>query len=541
MSTLRSKLNHTPKDLQFGTSGRRGLIVDLTQLEIYINVTAELEYLQSLAPEEGGIHKGDEFYFALDLRPGSPLLCEAVEQALADSGMRGIHLGQIPTPGLMFYALGRNRASIMVTGSHIPFDRNGYKLNTSRGELLKHHEAPIGAKVAEVRERIYSAAFDRSIFDEAGTLRVRRHSPAPIEAGRDSYLTRYIDFFSNSSTSLTGKRILVYQHSAVGRDLLADLLTGLGAEVIPAGRSDSFVPIDTENIEPAQLDAIQSLANEHDGLWAVVSTDGDSDRPLILAFEEILAADTQTRRVKFFAGDLVGMIVAEYLQADAVVVPISCNDAIDRSGLADVLQPRTRIGSPFVIAGMTAATAKGRRAVCGWEANGGFLLGSDIERNGRKLTALATRDAMLPILGVLFAAAERNIPLADLFAELPKRFSKSGLIKNFPRETGLRLVERLTPTRRDAEADADEHARIATDLARVFTQARGFTSVARLDYTDGVRIIFSNSDVTHIRPSGNADELRIYATADTQARADAIVVEGIREPDGILRSLQLLL
>ena len=117
------------------------------------------------------------------------------------------------------------------------------------------------------------------------------------------------------------------------------------------------------------------------------------------------------------------------------------------------------------------------------------------------------------------------------------RFSKAGLLKNFPREAGLGIVRRLTPT----ASDKDSSVNIASDLARVFTTARGFKSVSRLDYTDGVRIIFSNNDVAHIRPSGNADELRIYAAADTQARADAIVAEGVREPDGILRSFQRML
>ena len=525
MPTLRSQLNHIPKQLQFGTSGRRGLIVDLTQLEIYINVTAEVEYLLSLAPEDGGIHKGDDFYYATDLRPSSPLLCEAVERALTDSGMRTVNLGQIPTPALMSYALGKGCASIMVTGSHIPFDRNGYKLNTSRGELLKHHEGPIGAKVDEVRERIYSQPFAASIVDETGALRARQPLSPAIDSGREAYLTRYLDFFGGQPTSIAGRRILIYQHSAVGRDLLVDLLTRLGAHVIPAGRSDSFVPIDTENIDAEQLNTIRCLAREHEDLWAIVSTDGDSDRPLILSGS-----------AKFFPGDLVGMIVAEYLQADAVVVPISCNDAIDRGALASVLEPKTKIGSPFVIAGMEAAASKGRRAICGWEANGGFLLGSDIVRDGHKLAALATRDALLPVLAVLFAAAEHGTGLADLFAALPKRFSKSGLLKNFPREAGLAIVQSLTPSKH--EADSDRHACIATSLARVFTRARGFTSVSRLDYTDGVRIVFSNNDVAHIRPSGNADELRIYAAADTQSRADAIVAEGVREPDGILRSLQ---
>ncbi len=532
MATLRDQLNHTPRNLAFGTSGRRGLIVDLTQLEIYINVTAELEYLQRLPAELGGIAKGDDFYYALDLRPSSPVLCEAVEQALVDFGMRAINLGKIPTPALTHYALTRNCGSIMVTGSHIPFDRNGYKLNTSRGELLKNHESPIGAKVAEVRQRIYSQEFVESKFDASGTLRVKAPHLPVSPAGQDAYAARYLDFFSGQQASLACKKILVYQHSAVGRDLLVDVLSSIGADVIAAGRSDQFVPIDTENIEPAQLDAIQELVDGNPGLWAVVSTDGDSDRPLILS------VDSTTNRVKFHGGDLVGMVVAQYLNADAVVVPISCNDAIDRSPLSVVLEPKTRIGSPFVIAGMATAAEKGRRTVCGWEANGGFLLGSDVARNGKTLTALATRDAFLPVLGVLFAAAERNVAVAEVFAELPKRFSKAGLLKDFPRADGLRVVDRLT--NRPSAGGADP-AQIATDLARVFTRARGFTSVARIDYTDGVRISFSNNDVAHIRPSGNADELRIYGTADSQARADAIVAEGIREPDGILRSLQRLI
>jgi len=522
MPTLRSQLTHLPIPLQFGTSGRRGLIADLTQLEIYINVTAELEYLQSLRPEDGGIVRGDEFFYARDLRPSSPALCEAVEQAIADAGMRAVNLGQIPTPALMNYGVGKRRASIMVTGSHIPFDRNGYKLNTSRGELLKEHEAPIGAKVCEVRERVYSQDSTDSPFDSTGTLRAHRPLTPAIDASRDAHVARYLDFFSGQTKGLAGRRILVYQHSAVGRDLLTDLLARLGAHIISAGRSDNFVPIDTENIDATQLDTIQKLADQHEDLWAVVSTDGDSDRPLILAVDP-------DGRVKFFGGDLVGMIVAEYLHADAVVVPISCNDAIDLGSLAAVLEPKTRIGSPFVIAGMVTAIAKGRHAVCGWEANGGFLLGSDIERNGHQLTALPTRDAFLPVLSVLFAAAERDTGIAELFADLPKRFSKAGLLKDFPRETSVRIVQRLSQPGAGA------------DLSRVLTVARGFTSVTRLDYTDGVRIVFSNHDVAHIRPSGNADELRIYATADTQARADAIVAEGIREPDGILRSLQRLL
>jgi phosphomannomutase len=224
------------------------------------------------------------------------------------------------------------------------------------------------------------------------------------------------------------------------------------------------------------------------------------------------------------------MVVAEYLQADAVVVPISCNDAIDRGKLAAVLEPKTRIGSPFVISGMEAALAKGKKRVCGWEPNGGFLTGSPITRHGTVLQPLLTRDAGLPILGVLFAAEQARVSLIELFARLPKRFSRAALLKQFPRATALKIVERFSPP---AAAAA-----IRQDLGLFFTQALGFDSITHVDYTDGVRVLFANGEVAHVRPSGNADEFRIYAVADQQSRADEIAAMGVAEPAGILRSME---
>lgn len=124
---LRCHLTYEPVPLKFGTSGRRGKVVDLTQLEIYTNVLAEIRYLQSLDQQEGGIKRGDDFYFAYDLRPSSTSyveegrggLSQAVEQALKDEGMHPINLGAIPTPALTYYALKHGKGSIMVTGSHI--------------------------------------------------------------------------------------------------------------------------------------------------------------------------------------------------------------------------------------------------------------------------------------------------------------------------------------------------------------------------------------------------------------------------------------
>lgn len=565
-ASLAAHLDHTPRPLQFGTSGRRGAVADLTQLEITINALAELEYLQSLPREEGGIVRGEEFFVAADLRPSSTAyvpeqqgrgeLTQAIIDAVRGAGMRPVYLGRLPTPALMAYAVARSRGSIMVTGSHIPFDRNGYKTNTAQGELLKHHEQPINARVAKVRARLYAEPFAQSLFDVQGRFKTgHRDLPPADPAAELAYRRRFVDFFG--STALAGLRLLAYQHSAVGRDLVPVILRELGAEVIAAGRSEQFVPIDTENIDAVQLARMQALLDDaaalHGPLDALVSTDGDSDRPLILGLEHDGTA-------RFFGGDLVGMITAAFLGADAAVVPISCNDAIDRGELAKIVEPKTRIGSPFVIAGMAAARARGRQAVCGWEANGGFLTGSDIVKNGQVLTALPTRDAVLPIVAVLAAAREQGISLVELFSRLPKRYSRAALLQQFPREKSLAIIRRYSPidagiTAVEFAGDAvrvltgDATARIvegseAMDLqdlraalSQFFTSTDGFGDITRLNYLDGVRLYFSNGDIAHLRPSGNADELRIYAVAHTADRADAIALKAVAEPDGILRRL----
>ena len=566
--TLLSRLDHEPQILQFGTSGRRGAVVHLTQLEVFINALAELEYLQALPVAEGGIVRGEEFYFATDLRPSSTRyvpeqqgrgeLAQAVEQAIRAAGMQPVYLGRIPTPALTCYALSQGKGSMMVTGSHIPFDRNGYKTNTSRGELLKQHEQPINERVKEVRARLYGEAFDASPFGADGLFKTgHRDLPPENPIAADAYRRRYLAFFGTGA--LAGMRLVVYQHSAVGRDLVAELLRDLGAAVIEAGRSETFVPIDTENIDAAQLTTIQALGDaataEHGPIDAVVSTDGDSDRQLILG------VDAATGQVRFFGGDMVGMVTAEYLGADAAVVPISCNDAIDRGPLKDIVEPKTRIGSPFVIAGMEAARAQGKRAVCGWEANGGFLTGSEIIRHARALAPLPTRDAVLPIVAVLVAAREKSLSLIDLFARLPKRYSRAALIKEFPRARSLAIIARYSPAdpavreavfadgkislldegRRELPASDTERAAVEAireGLAVHFDAAEGFGAITAINYLDGVRTYFGNGDVAHLRPSGNADELRIYAVAETQARADAIATLAVAEPGGILRRLE---
>ena len=546
--SLGEELDHPIVPLAFGTSGRRGLLVDLTQLEIFINALAELRYLQTLSQAEGGIREGDVLFFAADLRPSSTTLdaegrgelAQAIEFAIQAAGMTPVYLGKIPTPALTAYALSQGKGSMMVTGSHIPFDRNGYKTNTSKGELLKSHEPPIHRWVEAVRQEVYGVSYAISPFNSKGGFKGGSRVLPPEDMGAKTfYVRRYVDFLGPNA--LNGLKVVVYQHSAVGRDLLVELLAGLGAKVIPAGRSDQFVPIDTENIDSDRLITMQHLIDEaiaeHGSVDALVSTDGDSDRPLILA------VDPHTGQGRFFGGDLVGMVTAMSLRPDAVVVPISCNDAIDASDLAEVLEDKTRIGSPYVIEGMQQAQNAGKHFVCGFEANGGFLLQTDFFRGTQKIAALPTRDAVLPIVIVLAEACSRGVRIGALFEALPTRYSKASLVKDFPRRVSSKIIESFTPKGLDSlrlSLDALNRTRWVSVLSKIecYFPVAEFGALMWLDYTDGLRMGFDQGDVIHLRPSGNADEFRVYAVSNAQSRAN-LMAQRVVEEGGIFVQMRI--
>jgi phosphomannomutase len=269
------------------------------------------------------------------------------------------------------------------------------------------------------------------------------------------------------------------------------------------------------------------------------------------------------RRVRFLSGDLLGLIVAEYLRADAAAVPISSNDAVERRlSERKVILEQTKIGSPYVVSALDRLRGAGTyERVVGWEANGGFLTGSDIALNKATLASLPTRDAMLPILANLFAAAEQGMSLPALWDRLPARFGRAGLIDNFPVAASQAILANLIPigdvievefdagtvldrSRADcplaplAPEPAADWRQCKATLERFFTPVFGFDAIARVNVLDGVRIYFHNGDVAHIRPSGNAPQLRIYANSDSQARADEIVEFAVRKSDGILREVE---
>lgn len=446
-------------EAKFGTSGLRGLVTEMTPEMVADYVRAFL----------GSCAASTALYVGRDLRPSSPRIAQNVMDAARGAGFNVVDCGCVPTPALAGAARDAGASAVMVTGSHIPADRNGLKFYTLEGEITKIDETAIVAHLAASEEPQAKPAGYLSSDTEAGSR----------------FTARYADAYGPSA--LSGWRVGCYTHSSVGRDLLIHILTRLGAEVLELGRAAEFIPVDTEAVDTATRAQIRDWVQTHD-LDALVSMDGDADRPLL--------ADENG---DIIPGDVIGQITAQALGAQVVVTPVSSNSGVMMKDFAQVI--RTRIGSPFVIAGMKTAAGD----VVGYEANGGFLLGYEAQGPAGPIAPLMTRDCVLPLVVTLCASTDTG--LARRVAQEPPVITLTDRLQEVPLSLSRPFVTRLA-----------EHKAART----AFLDALGERETG-LDLTDGVRMLLENDAVVHVRPSGNAPELRLYVESRNRATGQTLM------------------
>jgi phosphomannomutase len=463
--------------LKFGTSGLRGLAVDLTGGAARRYTAAFLSHIGRVA--------GGRVYLGRDLRASSPAIVADCAVAIRAAGLVPVDCGVLPTPALALHAMALGGPAIMVTGSHIPADRNGLKFYVATGEITKADEAGIAAALSD------TVPAGEATTEDGST------------AAGDRYRQRYRGVLDPAS--LRGWRIGVFEHSSVARDLMVSFLTRAGADVVRLGRSENFIAVDTEAFSDPLFEPRFGWIRQH-GLHAIVSTDGDGDRPLLIDGEG-----------NFVRGDVLGMLAARFLGADRVVTPVTSNSAIEGVGWFGRVD-RTKVGSPYVISGMEEAAVGSPGAVVGFEANGGLLLGSEVTINGRSLSPLPTRDAVLPMLAVLGTAAKLGESVAGLVRTLPVRAA---------------LSDRL------AHVASERSAALLTGLVEQSGYAKEFFApvgeVESVSTIDGPRFSLTSGDAIHYRASGNAPELRCYVEGVTPERARELLDWGLTAASAVVR------
>ena len=125
------------------------------------------------------------------------------------------------------------------------------------------------------------------------------------------------------------------------------------------------------------------------------------------------------------------------------------------------------------------------------------------------MTALSTRDALLPILSSLGSVKELGKPLSEIAARFHFRVALSDRLQNVPQEQSLAFLSLLkNEAKRSALFQMDD-------------------PIVRSETIDGVKLFFRSGNAIHYRASGNAPELRCYVEASDESQAETLLETGL--------------
>jgi phosphoglucosamine mutase len=311
---------------------------------------------------------------------------EWIEQELA-RGIRseGAHLtsaGVIPTPGIAYLAREMDfDAGIVISASHNPFEDNGIKVFSGRGEKFSEAlEQAVEAIVADPSWRVGESALtevERTEAVDAYLAHVRLALPDPVR--------------------LAGMRIAIDAANGATTTVAPRLFADLGFETIVTGATPDGrnINLDCGSTHPARLAATVREKKCRLG----VAFDGDGDRAIFV--------DAAGQVVD---GDAVLLMCARQMKAqgrlkgNAVVATVMSNIGLElalrESGISLV---RTPVGDKYVMEEMLR-----RDLAIGGEQSGHIIFSDH----------LFTGDGIATALNVLRVMADTGRELADLAGEL---------------------------------------------------------------------------------------------------------------------------
>ena len=192
-----------------------------------------------------------------DGRTSGPVLHEALNQGLVESGAAVIDIGLAPTPVLYFATQGpAAHTGVMVTGSHNPANHNGLKMVLDGKALTE------GA-IQDLRQRIQGGDF---VVGRGTVVRQEQIRPYIAAVLADVRLHRPL-------------KVVVDCGNAVAGVVAPELLRQLGCEVV-----DLYTEVDgafpNHHPDPAEPENLQDLAQKVRATGAAcgLAFDGDADR-----------------------------------------------------------------------------------------------------------------------------------------------------------------------------------------------------------------------------------------------------------------------
>ena len=207
-----------------------------------------------------------------DSRITAPALCEAIVRGITATGHNAVVTGLSTTPSM--FALLKDEArmetcfchgSIMITASHLPFNRNGMKFFSHEG----------GLEGADIKKILELAATYR--FAEPNAFGSIREMPYLDEYAAS--LVAKVRTGTGEQTPLSGKRILVDAGNGAGGFFVEKVLAPLGADTTgsqfldPDGNFPNHIP-NPEN-EEAMRSVCEAVKNANADFGIIFDTDVD--------------------------------------------------------------------------------------------------------------------------------------------------------------------------------------------------------------------------------------------------------------------------
>ena len=364
----------------FGTDGVRGRV---GEFPITPDFVMRLGYSAGkVLLERGGMPAGERpgVLIGKDTRISGYMLESALEAGLVSVGVDVLLTGPLPTPGVAYLTRAlRQNLGVVISASHNPFQDNGIKFFSAKGEKLPDAwELEVEAALSEPPVYVDSRQIGkaRKLADARG---------------------RYVEFCKScfgADLSLRGLKIVVDAAHGAAYHVAPDVLHELGAEVIAIGCSPDGFNINA-GFGATAPQALQQAVKQH-GAHYGVALDGDADR--------LQLVDANGR---LFNGDeLLYLMVQDRLQ-QGLRVPGAVGTLMTNMAVEVALQQRgvefvrAKVGDRYVLEELSAR---------GWELGGegsGHLLALDKHTTG---------DGIVSALLVLQAVVRSGRSVAEQLA-----------------------------------------------------------------------------------------------------------------------------
>jgi phosphoglucosamine mutase len=393
-----------------------------------------------------------------DTRISGYMIESALEAGFASAGVDVVLTGPLPTPGVAYLTRAlRLDLGVVISASHNPFDDNGIKFFSARGEKLPDQwERDVEREIASEQLWVGSVELGRArrLDDASG---------------------RYVEFCKSTYSndlSLRGLSIVVDAAHGAGYHVAPDVFHELGAEVTAIGCQPDGFNINAgfgATAPQALIDAVRASGADYG-----IALDGDGDRVQIV--------DSAGR---LYNGDELLYVLAIDRLEQGGAVPGVVGTLMTNLGVEMALKERgievvrTSVGDRYVLEELL------RR---GWLLGGegsGHLLALDKHttgdgivsalmvlqaavRSGRTLSALLCGVNLhtQTLINVRIKEGEdwrANRVLADRCAEIDRRLGTNGRV--LIRPSGTEPVVRVMVEAKDPALSRDCAERLAAALA----------------------------------------------------------------------------